>query len=137
MGKPYIHSHSFLEFFYLFHYTSNTEMKFFYLYLSLLELIQYLKMPDLEEKLDMKATIRCFEEMKSTLPEAVVISYDRVYKKMYKIVKNSDKNQILNIIENERPVVKEFVLSCYDKKRKKIPPYIADVISKYLEENVS
>ena len=99
-------------------------------------LIQYLKMPDLEDKLDMKATIKCFEEMKSTLPEAVVISYDKVFKKMYKIVKNADKKQILNIIYNERPVVREFVLSCYDKKRKKIPPYIADVISKYLEENI-
>lgn len=100
-------------------------------------LIKYLKMPDLEEKLDMKATFRCFEEIKSTLPEAVVISYEKAFKKMYKIVKNSDKNEILNIIENERPAVVDFVLSCYDNKRKKIPAYIADVISKYLEEKVS
>ncbi len=100
-------------------------------------LIKYLKMPDLEEKLDTKATMRCFEEMKNALPEAVVISYDKAYKKLCKIVKNSDKNQILNMIENERPNVKEYVLSCYNQKRKKIPAYIADVISKYLEENVS
>ncbi len=100
-------------------------------------LIKYLKMPDLEEKLDMKATIKCFEEIKNTLPEAVVISYEKAFKKMYKIVKNSDKNKILNIIENERPAVMEYVLSCYGSKRKKIPAYIADVISKYLEEKVS
>lgn len=100
-------------------------------------LIKYLKMPDLEEKLDMKATMRCFDEIKNTLPEAVVVSYDKAYKKMYKIVKNSDKNEILSIIGSERPAVRDFVLSCYDKKRRKMPPYIADVISKYLEENVS
>ena len=100
-------------------------------------LIKYLKMPDLEEKLDTKATMRCFEEMKSALPETVTISYDKAYKKMCKIVKNSDKNQILNIIENERPNIKEYVLSCYDKKRKKLPAHIANIISKYLEENVS
>ncbi len=100
-------------------------------------LIKYLKMPDLEEKLDMKATMRCFDEMKSTLPEAVVVSYDKAYKKLYKIVKNSDKNEILSIIGSERPAVVDFVLSCYDKKRRKIPAYVADVISKYLEENVS
>ena len=94
-------------------------------------------MPDLEEKLDMKATMRCFDEMKSTLPEAVVVSYDKAYKKLYKIVKNSDKNEILSIIGNERPAVVDYVLSCYDKKRRKIPAYVADVISKYLEENVS
>lgn len=100
-------------------------------------LIKYLKMPDLEEKLDFKATIKCFEEIKSTLPEVVVVSYEKAYKKLYKIVKNSDKRKILNIIENERPAVKEFILSCYEHKKKKIPAYIADTISKYLEENVS
>lgn len=100
-------------------------------------LIKYLKMPDLEEKLDMKSMIKCFEEMKNTLPEAIVISYDKAYRKMYKIVKNKQKNEILHIIENERPLVQDFVLSCYDKKRTKLPAYVADVISKYLEENIS
>ena len=100
-------------------------------------LIKYLKMPDLEKKLDIKATIKCFDEIKNTLPEAVVVSYDKAFKKMYKIVKNSDKNEILSIIKNERPAVIDFILSCYDKKRCKIPAYVADVISKYLEENVS
>ena len=100
-------------------------------------LIKYLKMPDLEEKLDMRATMRCFDEIKNTLPEAVVVSYDKAFKKLYKIVKNSDKNEILSIIGSERPAVVDFVLSCYDQKRRKMPAYIADVISKYLEENVS
>jgi len=100
-------------------------------------LIKYLKMPDLENKLDTKATMRCFEEMKNTLPETVVISYDKAYKRMYKIVKNSSKDYILNIIENESQGVQDFVMSCYTNKRKKLPAHIADVISKYLEENVS
>ncbi|MBQ8847797.1 MAG: hypothetical protein IJ003_02520 [Candidatus Gastranaerophilales bacterium] len=100
-------------------------------------LIKYLKLPDLEEKLDAKAMIRCFEEMKNTLPETVVVSNEKIFKKMCKIVKNSDKTKILNIIEKERPVVHDYVLSCYERRRKNIPPHIADVISKYLEENAS
>lgn len=100
-------------------------------------LIKYLKTPDLEEKLDSKATLRCFEEIKSTLPEVVVVSYDKAYKKLCKIVKNSDKNEILHIINNERPIIKEFVEGCYLNKKKKIPAHIADIVSKYLEENVS
>ena len=100
-------------------------------------LIKYLKMPDLEEKLDMGATMRCLEEMKSALPEAVVVSYDRAYKKMCKIVKNSSKEAIFNIINNERPLIKEFVDACYTKRKAKVPAYIADIVSKYLEENVS
>lgn len=100
-------------------------------------LISYLKMPDLEEKLDMNAAMKCFEEMKHALPEAAVISYDRAYKKMYKIVKNSNKNEVLDIIKEEKPALQEFVLSCYNHRKKKIPAYIADVVSRYLEEKIS
>ena len=81
--------------------------------------------------------MKCFEEIKNTLPETVVVSYDKAFKKMYKIVKNSEKTKILNIIKDERPIVQDFVLSCYDKKRKQIPAHVAHVISKYFEENAS
>ena len=99
-------------------------------------LINYLKMPDLEDKLDAKAAMKCFEEMKMALPETVIISYDRAYKKMYKIVKNSAKDKILDIIKDEKPAIQDFVLSCYSKKKKKIPAYVAEMVSKYLEEKV-
>ncbi|MBR5303393.1 MAG: hypothetical protein IKU37_01035 [Candidatus Gastranaerophilales bacterium] len=100
-------------------------------------LMKYLKMPDLEEKLDTSTTIRCFEEMKSALPEAIVISYDKAFKKMCKIVKNSSRERILTIINKERPAIKDFVNSCYTKNKKKIPAHIADIVSKYLEEHAS
>jgi len=100
-------------------------------------LIKYLKMPDLEQKLDAKATMRCIEEMKNTLPEVVVISYDKAYKKLCKIVKNSSKDKILNIISKERPAIRDFVGAAYQNKKVKLPAHIADVVSKYLEENVS
>lgn len=100
-------------------------------------LMKYLKMSDLEEKLDMRATMRCLEEMKNTLPEVVIVSYDRAYKKLCKIVKNSSKDAVLNIINNERPLIKDFVNACYMKKKTKLPAHIADIVSKYLEENVS
>ena len=97
-------------------------------------LLKYLKMPDLADKLDMGATMRCYDEIKSTLPEVITVSYEKAYKRLCKIVKNSDKNKILDIIKNERPVVKDFVLAGYTKKKTKIPAAVADVISKYLEE---
>ena len=100
-------------------------------------LIKYLKMPDLEEKLDMGATMRCFDEIKNTLPDVVTVSYDKAYKKLCKIVKNSDKNKIIDIIKDERPAVKDFVLASYKNKKRKIPATVADVISRYLEETVS
>ncbi len=100
-------------------------------------LLKYLKMPDLEDKLDMKTTMKCFDEIKNALPESITVNYDKTYKKMCKIVKNSDKNEILDIIKNERPVIRDFVLSCYAGKKVKLPPMIADTVSRFLEENVS
>ena len=99
-------------------------------------LMKYLKMPDLEEKLDEGATMRCLEEMKSTLPEAIVVSYDKAHKKICKIVKNSSKDEVLNIINKERPLIRELVGACFLNKKKKVPAHIADIVSKYLEEKI-
>ncbi len=100
-------------------------------------LLKYLKMPDLEDKLDVGATMKCLEQMKNTLPENIVISYDKAVKKMCKIVKNSSKDEILNIIKNERPSIQDFVSTCFLKDKTPLPAYVADIVSKYIEENVS
>lgn len=100
-------------------------------------LLQYIKMPNLEQKIDKGITIRCLTEIKEVLPEPKNISMDRVYSKLFKIVKSSDKNKISNIIDNERPQIKQFVLSPYTKEEVRIPARVGGVICKYLEEKLS
>lgn len=100
-------------------------------------LTQYIRMPNLEQKIDKGITIRCLEEIKNVLPEPKNISPDRIYAKLYKIVKTNDKNKISNIIDNERPLIIQFVLSPFTKEDVKIPARIGNVILKYLEEKLS
>lgn len=100
-------------------------------------LSQYIKMPNLEQKIDKNITIRCLNEIKEVLPEPKIISPDRIYAKLFKIVKTNDKNKISNIIDNERPIIKQFVLSPYTKDEVKIPTRVSNVILKYLEEKLS
>ncbi len=100
-------------------------------------LLQYIKMPNLEQKIDKSITIRCLEEIKEVLPEPKNISKDRIYAKLFKIVKSSEKNKISNIIDKERPQIKNFVLSPYTKEPAKIPSRVGNVICKYLEEKLS
>ncbi len=100
-------------------------------------LLQYIKMPNLEQKIDKGITIRCLSEIKEVLPEPKVVSMDRVYAKLFKIVKTKDKNEISNIIENERPNIKQFVMAPYTKELAKIPSRVGNVICKYLEEKLS
>ena len=99
-------------------------------------LIQYLKMPDLEAKVDKDITARCISEIRQALPEPKIISFERCYKKLCKIVKNSDKNTISNIIKDERPQIKDFVLSAFVKDEVIIPAKVAAVVCKYLEEKI-
>lgn len=100
-------------------------------------LLQYLKMPDLESKIDINITARCLEEMKQYLPQPKVITLDRCYTKLCKIVKNSDKTKISNIIKDERPIIKDFALSPYSKQEVIMPARVAAVVCKHLEEATS
>ena len=100
-------------------------------------LIQYLKMPDLENKVDSDITARCITEIIKTLPEPKIVTYDRCFRKLCKIVKNSDKNSISNIIKEERPVIRDFVLSAYTKDEAVIPARVAAIICKHLEEKLT
>lgn len=100
-------------------------------------LAQYIKTPDLESKLDKLSAMKYLSEIKGILPEPKVISMDRVYAKLYKIVKTNDKNEISNIIDNERPQIKQFVLSPYTKDLAKIPSRVGNVVCSYLEEKLS
>jgi len=100
-------------------------------------LIQYLKMPDLEAKVDTDITARCIDEIRKTLPEPKNMTYDRCFRKLCKIVKDSDKNSVSNIIKDERPTIKDFVLSAYTKDETVIPARVAAIVCKYLEEKLA
>ena len=98
-------------------------------------LLQYLSMKDLETKIDTKITQRCLSEIKQALPEPQNMSMERIQKKIFKIVKNSDKEEISNIIKEERPQIREFVLSGATNECN-IPTRVANVICKYLEDKI-
>lgn len=100
-------------------------------------LFQYLKMPDLEAKVDSDITARCIDEIRRTLPEPKDITFDRCFRKLCKIVKNSDKNSVSSVIEDERPLIKDFVLSVYTKDETFIPARVASIICKHLEEKLA
>ena len=96
-------------------------------------LSQYLTMEDLESKIDTRITQRCLSEIKQALPEPQNMSLDRIARKIFKIVKNSDKEEISNIIKDERPQIREFVLSGASSEFA-LPVRVAGIICKYLEE---
>ena len=103
--------------------------------------VQPLKAP-LSSCFNEAVSFMLFKEAQPLNASSLMYSTDVLYlkaalKKMCKIVKNSSKEAILNIIRKERPLVKEYVICCFTKRKKRIPTYVADIVTKYLEENVS
>ena len=95
----------------------------------------YANMEDLENKLDPTLVAKCLTEIKSSLPQPKKLNKNKVYKRLYNIVKNSNISKVSNMMNKERQNVKMFVteaaqgsVSC------DLPPRIADIVCNYIEE---
>lgn len=98
----------------------------------------YINMDDLEHKLDPNVVSKCLSEIKKTLPEPKKLNTNRIYQRLYNIVKNSDISKISNIIGKERQAVKNFVSAASSGgKNSDITPRIADIICTHLEEKLT
>ena len=99
--------------------------------------IQYMQMPDLEQKIDQDITMRCLREIKISLPEPKYISADKMLLRMNKIFELIPKDKVEKIITKERPKVKEFIAKAYDGEYSQMPSKVANLIAQHLEESVS
>lgn len=99
--------------------------------------IQYMQMPDLQEKLDQTITMRCLQEIKTNLPEPKHISPNKILLKMNKIFEMVPKEGIDLLISKERPNVKEFISKARDGECIEIPSKVANIITQHLEDSIS
>ena len=101
------------------------------------DVIQYMKMPDLEAKVDKNIAMKCLHEIKINLPEPKYISPEKILAKMNDVFAKTPKNKIDIVLTKERPNVKEFVEKARDGEYLQISSKIANIIAQHLEENVS
>lgn len=99
-------------------------------------ILQYMQMPDLEQKVDKNIAMRCLQEIKTHLPEPKNISPEKVLSKMNKIFKIAPKAKIETVISSERPGVKDFISKAQEGEYSHIPPKVANIIATHLEESV-
>jgi hypothetical protein len=100
-------------------------------------IIQYMKMPDLEQKLDQNITMRCLNEIRTNLPEPKHINPDKILFKMNKIFERHPKEVLDKITLRERPNIKEFITKTHEGETMQMPSKVASIIIQHLEENVS
>lgn len=98
--------------------------------------IQYMQMPDLEEKVDKNIAIRCLQEIKINLPEPKQINPNKILTRINKIFENTPKEKIEAVTFKERPNVKDFIDKAREGEFAKMPSKVANIIAQHLEESV-
>lgn len=99
-------------------------------------IIQYMQMPDLENKVDKNIAMKCLQEIKTNLPEPKHINPNKILSRMSKIFEKLPREKIENIIIKERPKVKEFVAKAYEGECLQTPSKVANIIVQHLEESI-
>lgn len=97
---------------------------------------EYLKMEDLEHKLDQSVISKYLSEIKMNMPSPSKISLPKIANRMKKLIKPSNQKFVTKLFENERPNIKNFVLA-NEEEGSALPPRIADVVCQHLEEKLS
>ena len=72
--------------------------------------INYMRMSNLEEKIDRQVMLKSLEEIKKMLPMADVINVPKLLKRHYKLLKSTPVDVLSRIACNERDAVKDFIL---------------------------
>ena len=92
---------------------------------------EYMRMDDLESKLDPELVSSYLSEIKANLPSPSKQSLPKIRKRLAKLIRVDNKKKIEKLFEKERPRISQFVFNGVD-----VPPRIADVICSHIEERV-
>ena len=96
---------------------------------------EYMKMEDLETKLDKGVVSKYLEEVKMNLPAPSKRSLPKVLKRMKKLINPENKKYVSRLLENERPVIKN-IIGLEQDGTLNVTSRIADVVCRHIEEKI-
>lgn len=99
--------------------------------------IKFMGMPDLGEKVDPAITMRCLEEIKTSLPSAHQdLTPSKIVNKIQNVSQYFDKSQLEQVLRSERVKVKRFVFTALEGEYLEMPPKVANIIATHIEDSV-
>lgn len=99
--------------------------------------VQYMKMHDLEQKVDQGIAMKCLHEIKTNLPEPKFINPEKILAKLNAVFEKLSKADIDSITVKERPKVKEFITKAREGEYSPMSSKVANIIAQHLEESIS
>ncbi|MBQ3311346.1 hypothetical protein IJG72_04640 [bacterium] len=98
--------------------------------------IQYMQMPDLNNRVDASTAMQYLKEIKINLPDKNSMSSNNLAYRVKNALKDCTREKIEIMLKRERLKVKIFVTSVLDDEKYELPPKIANIIAQHIESSV-
>ncbi len=101
------------------------------------DIIRYMGMPDLAEKIDARTVMHCLHEFRDFLPaQPLNISPTKIVNKIKALGDFMDRPKLELLLKPERARVRRFVFSALEGETVDMPPKVAYIIASHIESNV-
>ncbi len=101
------------------------------------DVIKYMKLPDLTQRVGVENAMKCLQEIKMQLPKATDLAPMRVVKKIKNFASKYNEKELEAMLIKERIGVKRLVFTALeDKYYENIPPKVASIVATHLINSV-
>ena len=99
--------------------------------------VNYMKMSNIEDKIDHKIIIKTLEEVKKMLPEPENVNVEKLLKKYHKLLESAPPDVLSEIALKERESVKDFILDINFPAAEVFPPQVIKSLILSIEEKIN
>ena len=101
------------------------------------DVIKYMKLPNLKERIGVENAMKCLKEIKMNLPKSSDLLPIKVVKKIKNFAAQYSEKELETMLIKERLGVKRLVFTALeDKYYDKIPPKVASIVAHHLINSV-
>ncbi len=101
------------------------------------DVIRYMKLPDLTQRVGVENAMRCLQEIKMNLPKSTDLAPMKVVKKIKNFASKYSEKELETILIKERIGVKRLVFTALeDKYYESVPPKVASIVATHLINSV-
>ncbi len=97
----------------------------------------YMKMSNLEDKIDHEVIIKSLEEIKKLIPAPEIINVGRLLQKHYKFIKTVPPEVLSQTASDEREAVRDFILDNTFPAEEMFSPYVIQSLVTAIEEKIN
>lgn len=101
------------------------------------DLLYLLNVPNFNTLVQYDNVINHLQEIKVSIPQTDEAKLYKINRKLYNLLKDIDKASIIELIQNERKNIKQYVINILEQKDARLPLMIANIVYEHLESKVA